>query len=185
MTIPTAEIRPPINEYFEGDRIELECLTSGNPAPSITWQRASGRPLPEYAEVIEDLFIIDSAREEDSGEYRWGKDVKPLGGMVGNECLITGPPINEYFEGDRIELECLTIGHPAIHCNPLWWYTTKYDLILNSSILNTKDCEDGFLDARLFVPLSRKQIKQRNVYGCNVTKDTFYPGNIHAYDLAG
>lgn len=70
MTIPTAEIRPPINEYFEGDRIELECLTSGNPAPSITWQRASGRPLPEYAEVIEDLFIIDSAREEDSGEYR-------------------------------------------------------------------------------------------------------------------
>ncbi|RVE42173.1 hypothetical protein evm_013174 [Chilo suppressalis] len=70
MTIPGVEIRPPINEYFEGDRVQLECVSSGNPAPQITWQRASGRPLPTSVETIDDLLIIEYAREEDSGEYR-------------------------------------------------------------------------------------------------------------------
>ncbi|CAG9782356.1 unnamed protein product [Diatraea saccharalis] len=70
MTLPTVEIRPPINDYFEGERVQLECVTSGNPAPHITWQRASGRPLPVSIEIIDDLLIIENAREEDSGEYR-------------------------------------------------------------------------------------------------------------------
>lgn len=70
MTMPTASIRPTINEYYEGDRIELECDASGNPAPTIRWQRASNRPLPSSAEHFDELFIIESAREEDSGEYR-------------------------------------------------------------------------------------------------------------------
>ncbi|KAL0852381.1 hypothetical protein ABMA28_000578 [Loxostege sticticalis] len=127
MTIPTAEIRPPINEYFEGDRIELECLTSGNPAPSITWQRASGRPLPEYAEVIEDLFIIDSAREEDSGEYRCtvkntagenhGKavvNVRPRPSQPPREKLTVSQPSPTISEGQNTRVVCTgTANVPA------------------------------------------------------------------------
>ncbi|XP_037299981.1 basement membrane-specific heparan sulfate proteoglycan core protein isoform X7 [Manduca sexta] len=70
MTMPVAEIRPAVNDYYVGDRIQLECLVRGNPAPSISWQRASNRPLPASAQYFDELFIIESAREEDSGEYR-------------------------------------------------------------------------------------------------------------------
>lgn len=70
MTMPTVEIRPPINDYMEGERIQLECIASGNPAPDITWQRSSGRALPLYAQSVAELLIIEYAREEDSGEYR-------------------------------------------------------------------------------------------------------------------
>ncbi|CAK1588065.1 unnamed protein product [Parnassius mnemosyne] len=69
MTLPTVTIRPTINEYYEGDRIELECQATGNPAPRITWQRASNRPLPR-ASRYDTYFVIDSAIVEDSGEYR-------------------------------------------------------------------------------------------------------------------
>ncbi|XP_038216733.1 basement membrane-specific heparan sulfate proteoglycan core protein-like isoform X4 [Zerene cesonia] len=70
MTLPTVAISPSIKEYYEGDRIELTCSTTGNPAPRITWQRGSNRPLPRSTEVYDALLIIESARLEDSGEYR-------------------------------------------------------------------------------------------------------------------
>ncbi|XP_045509969.1 basement membrane-specific heparan sulfate proteoglycan core protein isoform X5 [Colias croceus] len=70
MTLPTVSISPSIKEYYEGDRIELVCSTTGNPAPRITWQRGSNRPLPRSTEVYDALLVIESARLEDSGEYR-------------------------------------------------------------------------------------------------------------------
>lgn len=70
MTLPTVELNPSVKEYYEGDRIELECRVRGNPTPTIRWQRGSNRPLPLSAENIDTLLIIESARIEDSGEYR-------------------------------------------------------------------------------------------------------------------
>ncbi|KAJ0183614.1 hypothetical protein K1T71_000037 [Dendrolimus kikuchii] len=70
MTEPRVSIRPNINDYYEGDRVELECVVSGNPTPTISWQRGANQPLPVSAEQLDELFIIESAKEEDSGEYR-------------------------------------------------------------------------------------------------------------------
>lgn len=70
MTIPTVSISPSVKEYYEGDRIELMCTTTGNPAPRITWQRASNRPLPLSSVAYDALLIIDNANVDDSGEYR-------------------------------------------------------------------------------------------------------------------
>lgn len=70
MTLPSVEISPSVKEYYEGDRIELECRVRGNPTPTIRWQRASNRPLALNVENIDTFFIIESARIEDSGEYR-------------------------------------------------------------------------------------------------------------------
>ncbi|CAH0716594.1 unnamed protein product, partial [Brenthis ino] len=70
MTIPTVAISPSVKEYYEGDRIELTCATTGNPAPRITWQRASNRPLPRSSDTYDALLIIDNASVDDSGEYR-------------------------------------------------------------------------------------------------------------------
>ncbi|KOB69320.1 Terribly reduced optic lobes [Operophtera brumata] len=70
MVIPSVEISPTVKEYYADDRIVLECVATGSPKPSISWQRASRRPLPMSSEHYDELFIIESAREEDSGEYR-------------------------------------------------------------------------------------------------------------------
>lgn len=70
MTLPTVSISPSVQEYYEGDRIELTCTTTGNPAPRITWQRAVNRPLPRSSVPFDALLIIDNASVGDSGEYR-------------------------------------------------------------------------------------------------------------------
>ncbi|CAH2103371.1 unnamed protein product [Euphydryas editha] len=70
MTLPTVSINPSFKEYYEGDRIELTCSTTGNPAPRITWQRAANRPLPRSTMTYDALLIIDNASVGDSGEYR-------------------------------------------------------------------------------------------------------------------
>ncbi|CAH4038667.1 unnamed protein product [Pieris brassicae] len=70
MRLPTVSISPPIAEYYEGDRIELTCTTTGNPAPRITWQRAYNRPLPRTTQRYDALLVIENARQDDSGEYR-------------------------------------------------------------------------------------------------------------------
>ncbi|CAH2220488.1 jg2114, partial [Pararge aegeria aegeria] len=70
MTAPTVSISPSIMEYMEGSRIALTCTTTGNPAPRITWQRASNRALPRFSETYDALLIIDNASVDDSGEYR-------------------------------------------------------------------------------------------------------------------
>ncbi|XP_075991621.1 terribly reduced optic lobes isoform X3 [Anticarsia gemmatalis] len=69
MRSPSVEISPIVKEYFEGDRVELDCRVEGNPLPDIAWQRRSRRPLPLYSEMRDGLFIIENARVEDSGEY--------------------------------------------------------------------------------------------------------------------
>ncbi|XP_069364957.1 basement membrane-specific heparan sulfate proteoglycan core protein isoform X6 [Maniola hyperantus] len=70
MTAPTVSISPSMKEYPEGSRIELSCTTTGNPAPRITWQRASNRALPRNSETYDALLIIENASVEDSGDYR-------------------------------------------------------------------------------------------------------------------
>lgn len=70
MTIPTVSIQPPVAEFYEGDRVALRCEARGTPAPALYWRRTSNRPLPLSARQEDDQFIIETAKEEDSGEYR-------------------------------------------------------------------------------------------------------------------
>lgn len=36
-------IQPSIADIQEGQSLDLNCVTSGNPPPRVTWSRASGR----------------------------------------------------------------------------------------------------------------------------------------------
>ncbi|KAM3968767.1 basement membrane-specific heparan sulfate proteoglycan core protein isoform 3-T3 [Aphomia sociella] len=69
-TTPQVSIVSAVKDYNEGETIELECRATGNPAPTLSWRRASNQPLPQTAYVQNGFLIIDQAREEDSGEYR-------------------------------------------------------------------------------------------------------------------
>ncbi|KAH9644190.1 hypothetical protein HF086_008679, partial [Spodoptera exigua] len=70
MTMPSVEIFPPVNDYYEGDFVQLECRVRGNPTPTITWQRGSNKLLPLSSSSYDTRFEIENARVEDSGEYR-------------------------------------------------------------------------------------------------------------------
>lgn len=70
MTMPSVEIYPPVNDYYEGDFVQLECRVRGNPTPTIRWQRGSNQLLPFSGQYYDNRFEIESARVEDSGEYR-------------------------------------------------------------------------------------------------------------------
>lgn len=71
MTMPTVTIDPPMGEYYEGERVTLRCIVSGNPAPRITWLRATNRALPISVYNNENTLILENVRQEDSGEYRY------------------------------------------------------------------------------------------------------------------
>ncbi|KAI5637001.1 immunoglobulin domain-containing protein [Phthorimaea operculella] len=70
MTLPSVSVRPESSNYQVGERIELECIASGNPQPRITWQRAGNYPLPRSANPQDTRLVIERAMESDSGEYR-------------------------------------------------------------------------------------------------------------------
>lgn len=70
MTAPTVTMDPITGNYYEGERIVLRCIASGNPAPTITWQRGATRALNLGASTHEDTLILENARQQDSGEYR-------------------------------------------------------------------------------------------------------------------
>ncbi|XP_029690402.1 basement membrane-specific heparan sulfate proteoglycan core protein isoform X5 [Takifugu rubripes] len=61
-------IQPSIAEVQEGQSLDLNCVTSGNPPPRVTWSRASGR-LSSNHQVLGNQLRILSATPEDSGEY--------------------------------------------------------------------------------------------------------------------
>ncbi|XP_061720060.1 basement membrane-specific heparan sulfate proteoglycan core protein isoform X2 [Cydia pomonella] len=119
MASPTVSIQPSVQELYEGERVELNCITDGNPAPTIEWQRGNGQPLPATVQLIESLLIIDSAREEDSGDYRCvasnnvGTDdriasiiVRPLPSRPSRERLTIKPSASNVVEGQSTNVVC-------------------------------------------------------------------------------
>lgn len=70
MTEPRVTISVPEKDYQEGDRVEIRCVATGVPKPTISWQRAGNQPLPVNSQQYEDLLVINNVRMEDAGEYR-------------------------------------------------------------------------------------------------------------------
>ncbi|XP_053624887.1 basement membrane-specific heparan sulfate proteoglycan core protein isoform X4 [Plodia interpunctella] len=130
---PEVSIEPAVNEYNEGDRIELICRASGNPEPTISWRRADSRkPLPTSAAVYGGTLIIQEAVEDDSGDYRCiasnsegSSDrialisVRPRPHSPQRDRLTvsnTSPIINE---GNNTSVTCT--GTPGIPAGTLQW----------------------------------------------------------------
>ncbi|XP_078144123.1 basement membrane-specific heparan sulfate proteoglycan core protein [Centroberyx gerrardi] len=61
-------IQPSIADVQEGQSLDLNCFAPGNPPPSVTWTRASGR-LSSNHQVLGSQLRILSATPDDSGEY--------------------------------------------------------------------------------------------------------------------
>ncbi|XP_066547238.1 basement membrane-specific heparan sulfate proteoglycan core protein isoform X4 [Amia ocellicauda] len=61
-------IQPSTASVHEGRMLELSCVVTGNPPPSITWQRVGGF-LSSNHQVVGSKLRILKATEADSGEY--------------------------------------------------------------------------------------------------------------------
>nr|XP_032526331.1 basement membrane-specific heparan sulfate proteoglycan core protein [Danaus plexippus plexippus] len=131
MTLPRVSISPSVQEYYEGDRVELNCEATGNPAPRITWQRASTLALPRAMETFGNLLILESANEEDSGEYRC--IATNTAGTTHRTAFITvrrkptSPreklsvlsPSSQINEGQSVTIACT--GTPSIPAGTIDW----------------------------------------------------------------
>ncbi|KAJ8737484.1 hypothetical protein PYW08_000079 [Mythimna loreyi] len=109
MTMPSVEISPLVKDFYEGDLIELECRVRGNPTPSIRWQRASNRPLPLSVSYYDSRLVIESAKVEDSGEYRC--IASNTVGSADRTAVITVRPRPSYPPRDKLTV---SIPNPSI-----------------------------------------------------------------------
>ncbi|KAJ8737311.1 hypothetical protein PYW07_000582 [Mythimna separata] len=109
MTMPSVEITPSVKDYYEDDLIELECRVRGNPTPSIRWQRASNRPLPLSVSYYDSRLVIESAKVEDSGEYRC--IASNTVGSADRTAVITVRPRPSYPPRDKLTV---SIPNPSI-----------------------------------------------------------------------
>ena len=65
---PTASISPEYRTIGQGETVEIVCLTSGDPPPSVTWSRVGG-DLPTTATEAGNMLVVRNAQVEDRGMY--------------------------------------------------------------------------------------------------------------------
>jgi len=68
---PTIKLRPE-DEYFKsvGEKVTFPCSASGSPAPSISWRRTDGSPLPKKRhKEYQGTLTISGLQKKDHGIY--------------------------------------------------------------------------------------------------------------------
>ena len=68
---PSIKLRPE-DEYYKsvGERVTFPCSGSGAPAPSISWRRADGQPLPRKRhKQYQGTLTITGLQKKDHGVY--------------------------------------------------------------------------------------------------------------------
>ncbi|KAK9869716.1 hypothetical protein WA026_003454 [Henosepilachna vigintioctopunctata] len=79
-TPPRVAVNPTHVDIQEGQRIEIQCAASGNPAPNYILQRLDNQPLNSRHFFDNGIFRIDRAELSDAGQYnciaqnRYGSD---------------------------------------------------------------------------------------------------------------
>ncbi|XP_054159296.1 basement membrane-specific heparan sulfate proteoglycan core protein-like isoform X2 [Oppia nitens] len=67
--IPTAKIEPERQTIVQGHSGQLRCITSGNPIPTISWQKVGDDLIPLRHKTNGDILFIENAIIEDRGLY--------------------------------------------------------------------------------------------------------------------
>ena len=68
---PTIKLRPE-DEYFKsvGEKVTFPCSASGSPAPTISWRRTDGSPLPKKRhKEYQGTLTISGLQKKDHGIY--------------------------------------------------------------------------------------------------------------------
>ncbi|GAB1602266.1 basement membrane-specific heparan sulfate proteoglycan core protein-like isoform X6, partial [Argonauta hians] len=97
-----------------GHNVVLNCQATGNPPPSIRWERLDG-PMPTQFRVQNGELTIYGVREEDQGRYMCiaTNEVDTSRGYVFLQISSTRPPkpppknVQTADVGDKVEFDCI------------------------------------------------------------------------------
>ncbi|XP_056009495.1 basement membrane-specific heparan sulfate proteoglycan core protein-like isoform X3 [Ostrea edulis] len=108
-----------------GEKVEMECVTTGSPQPIVTWSRLDGQ-LPPSAIVSDAFLVIQSIRQEDAGTYVCtvqnivGKVEKRVTLFVRAKPIITGGTESLTAAlGSSASMSCEAVGYPQPEIS---WY---------------------------------------------------------------
>ncbi|TSL61242.1 Basement membrane-specific heparan sulfate proteoglycan core protein [Bagarius yarrelli] len=123
---PTVIIQSPVLTVQQGQRAELHCTVTGNPAPSIEWTGPNNR-ISSSAIIRGDVLIFPSVERSDEGEYTCrafnthGEHAARLvlyvqgssAVEVKNPTVTIQSPVLTVQQGQQAELRCTATGTPA------------------------------------------------------------------------
>ncbi|XP_062598285.1 basement membrane-specific heparan sulfate proteoglycan core protein-like, partial [Saccostrea cucullata] len=108
-----------------GERVEMECVTTGSPLPTVRWSKLEG-PISPYASVNDAFLVMQSVRLEDAGTYVCtvenivGKVETRVTLFVRGEPIITGASESLTAAlGSSTSMSCEAVGYPQPEIS---WY---------------------------------------------------------------
>ncbi|XP_053096911.1 basement membrane-specific heparan sulfate proteoglycan core protein isoform X2 [Pangasianodon hypophthalmus] len=127
VTKPTVTISSPVLTVQQGQRAELRCTATGNPAPSIEWTGGPGNRISSSAIIRGGVLIFPSVERSDEGEYTcrafntYGEHAARLvlyvqsssAGIVTKPTVTIHPPGITIQQGQRAEFRCTATGNPT------------------------------------------------------------------------
>ncbi|XP_034337833.2 basement membrane-specific heparan sulfate proteoglycan core protein isoform X5 [Magallana gigas] len=145
-----------------GEKVEMECVSTGFPLPTVTWSREDA-PLPQRAIVNEAFLIIQSIRPEDAGTYVC--TVENTGGRVTRKVTLfvrAKPVITGGTEsltaalGSSASMSCQAAGYPQPEIS---WYKRGGSMPRDYSV------DEGALK------IDRLRPEDAGTYICNAQND--------------
>ncbi|XP_028403698.1 fibroblast growth factor receptor 2-like isoform X2 [Dendronephthya gigantea] len=164
-----------------GDKLTLDCMSSGYPEPVITWRRMDGRPLPKRTITHNiGLLSIREVSQLDRGEYQCissnsiGNDTRIFSvNMTVRAKIITPPRKKSYATVGKDGLvKCVAVGIPRPRFT--WkWYEGAYDHELTSKEglvgrFQVKD-EHNFENSTSYLIIKQVQASDLRKYLCEIS----------------
>ncbi|XP_076086554.1 basement membrane-specific heparan sulfate proteoglycan core protein-like isoform X4 [Mytilus galloprovincialis] len=122
----TGPIRIDTQTVNIGERVEMECVVTGTPIPTVTWSRI-GEPLPETSTVNDVFLVIPNVRIEDAGTYVCtaqnlrGTIQQRVNLFVKARPIISGSQADSMTAalGSKASMSCEAVGYPQ---PDITWY---------------------------------------------------------------
>ena len=162
-----------------GERVEMECVVTGEPIPTVTWSRIDG-PLPETSTINDVFLVIPQVRMEDAGTYVC--TARNIGGSVQQRVnlfvkarpIITGSQADSMTAalGSSASMSCDAIGFPE---PDITWYRKDGEMPSDYTVEK---------DGRLTIPKVRPD--DAGMYVCSANNDlgqTEHPMELVVGDL--
>ncbi|XP_061163155.1 basement membrane-specific heparan sulfate proteoglycan core protein-like [Saccostrea echinata] len=124
-----------------GEKVEMECVTTGSPQPTVSWSKLEG-PLPPTAIVNDAFLVIQSIRLEDAGTYVCtvqnivGTVEKRVTLFVRAKPIITGGSESLTAAlGSSTSMSCEAVGYPQPEIS---WYKREGNMPRDYTVDNGK-----------------------------------------------
>ena len=101
-----------------GGKVELTCVSDGDPTPNVTWYRPDGSELVTNT-AFDNVVFVDINNNDDFGEYRCKAD-NGLGAPVERLIRVEGMCKGKCLRATPLKLPCLNwLQNSIFNCKPV------------------------------------------------------------------